>query len=95
MLGGVNDRSEDAAALIYLLRNVRCKINLIVFNPHEGTPFVASSPESVAAFRNQLIQGGHVATIRSSRGDEQMAACGQLGNPELSPKRPPLLYKKE
>ena len=45
-------------------------------------------------FRNQLIQGGHVATVRSSRGDDQMAACGQLGNPELSPKRPPLLYKK-
>jgi 23S rRNA (adenine2503-C2)-methyltransferase len=94
MLGGVNDRTEDVEALINLLRNVRCKINLIVFNPHDGTPFAASSPESVAAFRNQLIQGGHVATIRSSRGDDQMAACGQLGNPELSPKKPPLLYKK-
>ncbi|KAL4537856.1 hypothetical protein Ndes2437B_g08951 [Nannochloris sp. 'desiccata'] len=95
MLGGVNDRREDAEALIQLLlRNVRCKINLIVFNPHDGTPFAPSSSENVAAFRNQLIQGGHVATIRSSRGDDQMAACGQLGNPELSPKRPPLLYKK-
>lgn len=93
MLQGVNDGRQDAEALIDLLRNVRCKINLIVFNPHDGTPFAPSSLDTVAAFRNQLIQGGYVATIRSSRGDDQMAACGQLGNPELSPKRPPLLYK--
>lgn len=95
MLSGVNDRLEDATALIQLLRNVRCKINLIVFNPHEGTPFEASTPEAVYAFRDVLIKGGHVATVRSSRGDDKMAACGQLGNPELSPKRPPLLYKKK
>ncbi|KAL4549249.1 hypothetical protein Ndes2526B_g04280 [Nannochloris sp. 'desiccata'] len=50
MLGGVNDRREDAEALIQLLRNVRCKINLIVFNPHDGTPFAPSSSENVAAF---------------------------------------------
>ena len=95
MLRGVNDRPEDAKALIHLLRNVRCKINLIVFNPHEGTPFERSTPEAVYAFRDVLIKGGLVATVRSSRGDDQMAACGQLGNPELSPKRPPLLYKKK
>ena len=94
MLDGINDRIQDSQALIHLLRNVRCKINLIVFNPHDGTPFAPSTTESVLAFRNELIQGGHVTTVRSSRGDDQMAACGQLGNPELSPKKPPLLYKK-
>lgn len=93
MLQGVNDRGEDAAALLSLLANVRCKVNLIVFNPHEGTPFEASTPAAVAAFRDVLIRGGLVATVRSSRGDDKMAACGQLGNPSLSPKRPSLTYK--
>ena len=95
MLSGVNDRVEDATALIELLKNVRCKINLIVFNPHEGTIFSASTPTAVAQFRDVLIQGGCVTTIRSSRGDDQMAACGQLGNPELNPKRPPPLVVKK
>lgn len=93
MLSGVNDGPDDAAQLLQLLRNVRCKINLIVFNPHDGTPFRSSTPEAVATFRDVLIRGGHVATVRCSRGDDQMAACGQLGNPELSPKKPPMLYK--
>lgn len=84
MLAGVNDRPEDAYRLLELLKNVRCKINLIEFNPHEGTTFKASSQESVVAFKDVLIRGGHVATVRESRGDDTMAACGQLGNPELT-----------
>lgn len=83
MLAGVNDRPEDAQALLELVKNIRCKINLIVFNPHEGTVYAPSSSESVAAFRDVLISGGHVATVRCSRGDDEMAACGQLGNLEL------------
>lgn len=86
MLAGVNDSPEDAARLISLMKNVRCKINLIVFNPHEGTAFQPSSPEAVQVFRSVLIQGGHVATVRASRGDDQMAACGQLGDPDLAKK---------
>lgn len=87
MLSGVNDKEGEAVLLLDLLKNVRCKINLIVFNPHEGTQFKASTPEAVAKFRNVLIEGGHVATVRSSRGDDTMAACGQLGNLELSRKK--------
>lgn len=87
LLSGVNDRGEDARALLELLKNVRCKINLIVFNPHEGTRFAASTPEAVRKFRDVLIQGGHVATVRESRGDDKMAACGQLGDPEASKRR--------
>jgi 23S rRNA (adenine2503-C2)-methyltransferase len=80
MLKDINDTEEDASALVRLLRNVRCKINLIVFNTHEGTQFEASTKEAVAAFRGVLIkEGGHVATVRDSRGDDSMAACGQLG----------------
>ena len=82
MLSGINDSPADAEILVKLLKNVRCKINLIVFNPHEGTKFRPSTPEAVAAFRGVLIREGHVATVRASRGDDEMAACGQLGNPD-------------
>lgn len=95
MLQGVNDTDDDARRLLELTRNIRCKINLIVFNPHEGTQFKPSTPERVQAFRSLLIQGGHVATVRDSRGDDQMAACGQLGSPESSSRRPPLLAPPE
>lgn len=80
MIRGVNDRVEDAHALLKLLEGVKCKINLIVFNPHEGTVYEASSDESVEDFRNIMIHGGRVVTVRASRGDDSMAACGQLGD---------------
>lgn len=89
MLNGINDGIEDAALLLDLLKNVKCKINLIVFNPHQGTTFQPSTPEAVHAFRGALIQGGHVATVRDSRGDDEMAACGQLGS--FTERRAPIL----
>ena len=79
MMDGVNDRPEDAHALLDLLQHVKCKINLIVFNPHEGTEYSASLQEHVDEFRDILIRGGRVVTVRSSRGEDSMAACGQLG----------------
>lgn len=79
MMDGVNDRESDAVALLALLEGVRCKINLIVFNSHEGTKYRESSQKSVDAFRDILIRGGRVVTVRASRGDSTMAACGQLG----------------
>jgi len=79
MMSQVNDSIEDAKALLSLLKGVKCKINLIVFNPHEGTEYRASTQEAVVAFRDILIKGGRVATVRCSRGEESMAACGQLG----------------
>jgi 23S rRNA (adenine2503-C2)-methyltransferase len=79
MMDQVNDSIEDAKALLSLLKGVKCKINLIVFNPHEGTEYRASTPEAVDAFRDILIKGGRVATVRCSRGEDSMAACGQLG----------------
>ena len=82
MLGGVNDSEAEAAALVAFLSGVSCKINLIDFNPHAGTAFVKSDPAAIAVFRSVLIRNGFVCTVRMSRGDDQMAACGQLGNPE-------------
>ncbi|KAL4437757.1 hypothetical protein ABPG77_005669, partial [Micractinium sp. CCAP 211/92] len=102
MLQGVNDTDDDARRLLELTRNIRCKINLIVFNPHEGTQFKPSTPERVQAFRSLLIQarqwgaGGRACGHRrDSRGEDQMAACGQLGSPESSTRRPPLLAPPE
>ena len=84
MLSGVNDLPEHARELLTLVARVECKINLIVFNSHEGTPFVASTRDAVQEFRSILIQGGLVCTVRDSRGPDEMAACGQLGNAALA-----------
>lgn len=71
------------------------QVNLICFNPFAGTRFRSSPMADVLAFRSVLIQGGRVCTIRDSRGDDEMAACGQLGNPLLSAKSAPILEPPE
>ncbi|XP_031493855.1 uncharacterized protein LOC116259957 [Nymphaea colorata] len=81
MLAGVNDSIEDAKRLITLVQGIPCKINLISFNPHSGSKFQPTSEERMIEFRNVLAAGGSVAFLRLSRGDDQMAACGQLGKP--------------
>ncbi|KAF6266180.1 hypothetical protein COO60DRAFT_1633214 [Scenedesmus sp. NREL 46B-D3] len=91
LLKDVNDTEEDARRLLDLLADVYCMVNLIVFNPHEGTRFQRSDDEQVKRFRQVLMQGGKVCTLRMSKGDDEMAACGQLGNPELAPRPAPLL----
>ena len=96
MLEGVNDGDEDAARLLEISRRVPCKFNLIYFNTHEGSEFRCSDQETIKAFRKRLVEGGAMCTIRQSRGDEEMAACGQLGSPD-SPedyKPPPPRMKK-
>jgi 23S rRNA (adenine2503-C2)-methyltransferase len=70
--------------LLKLLERVEAKVNLIMFNPYSGTKFQSSQIDQVLAFRSVLVGGGRVCTIRDSRGDDEMAACGQLGDPELS-----------
>ncbi|KAL5228918.1 hypothetical protein ABZP36_017183 [Zizania latifolia] len=81
MLAGVNDSVDDAKRLIDLVRGIPCKINLISFNPHSGSQFKPTPDEKIIEFRNILIQEGLVVFYRLSRGDDQMAACGQLGEP--------------
>jgi len=78
MLGGVNDRYEQAAALANLLEPRRAfKVNLIPYNPTDAE-FAGSSREAVAAFRAALEERGVRATVRLTRGREIEAACGQL-----------------
>ncbi|TXG56314.1 hypothetical protein EZV62_017627 [Acer yangbiense] len=81
MLAGINDSLDDAKRLIDLVQGIPCKINLISFNPHSGSQFRPTSEEKMIEFRNILAEGGCSVFLRLSRGDDQMAACGQLGKP--------------
>jgi 23S rRNA (adenine2503-C2)-methyltransferase len=78
MLDGFNDKPEHARELAKLLRGHPAKVNLIPFNPFPGTRYRRSSNEAVERFRDLLIKGGVMATIRRTRGDDIDAACGQL-----------------
>ena len=78
MLSGVNDSAEDAARLRRMLAPLKCKINLIFFNPFPGASFQPSSRARVDDFQAILLRGNLTATIRESRGVDIAAACGQL-----------------
>jgi 23S rRNA (adenine2503-C2)-methyltransferase len=78
MLDGVNDSPAQARALARLLAGHPAKVNLIPFNPYAGTPFRRSSETAIGQFRDLLLRGGVMATVRRTRGDDIDAACGQL-----------------
>ena len=78
LLRGVNDSAADAHSLVQLLRGVRCKINLIPFNPHGGSPYRRPQSEDVEAFQHILSSDGLQVNVRRPRGDDIAAACGQL-----------------
>ena len=78
MLKGVNDSDELARELSALVKTIRCKINLIPFNPFPGTRYEVSSRNRIYAFQRILLNDGHVVTVRKTRGDDIYAACGQL-----------------
>lgn len=80
---------EDAKRLIDLVQGIPCKINLISFNPHSGSKFKPTPEKKIIEFRNILAEGGCTVFLRLSRGDDQMAACGQLG--KLGVRQAPLL----
>ena len=86
LIGGVNDRDADAAELAAFARPLRAHVNLIALNPTPGYPVVGSRPGKVRAFRDELGALGVNATVRSTRGVEIDAACGQLAaSPPTSP----------
>jgi len=78
MLAGVNDREEDLRALARFVRPGRERVNLIRFNPWPDAPWEATPRDRMNAFAQALIAKGIRATVRRSRGDDIMAACGQL-----------------
>jgi len=78
MLDGINDSLQHADQLIALLQGVRCKINLIPFNPFSGTEYRTSTDEAITAFHARLVNAGFQTRARRRRGDRIEAACGQL-----------------
>jgi 23S rRNA (adenine2503-C2)-methyltransferase len=78
LLRGINDSAADAHSLVELLRGVRCKINLIPFNPHPGSQYQRPEKENVEGFQHILSSHGLQVNVRRPRGDDIAAACGQL-----------------
>jgi 23S rRNA (adenine2503-C2)-methyltransferase len=78
MLKDVNDSPSEARELVRLLRGIPAKVNLIPFNPWPGAPFETSTPEAVQRFADLVHEGGLVGTVRTPRGRDIFAACGQL-----------------
>jgi 23S rRNA (adenine2503-C2)-methyltransferase len=78
MLEGVNDSAAQARALLPIAAKVRCKFNLIPFNPFPNSGFNRSGPDAIRRFAEILQGAGLTVTIRKTRGDAIDAACGQL-----------------
>jgi 23S rRNA (adenine2503-C2)-methyltransferase len=82
LLRGINASAADAHRLGDLLRGLRCKINIIPFNPHAGSPFKRPNDEEIAQFQQILYGRGLQVNVRRPRGDDIQAACGQLQGEE-------------
>ncbi|MFP4475477.1 MAG: 23S rRNA (adenine(2503)-C(2))-methyltransferase RlmN [Desulfatibacillaceae bacterium] len=78
LLAGVNDTESDAGKLVKLLHGIPAKINLIPYNPHDESPFSRPAPEAVQRFQDILHDRHMTSVIRKSKGDDILAACGQL-----------------
>jgi len=79
LMKGVNDTVLHAQMLARLLRHIRCRVNLIEFNPHPGCEFAASGRERIERFAGVLEEAGIKTTVRFKMGQSIKAACGQLG----------------
>ena len=78
MLKNINDTNADAKRLVKLISGIPSKINLIPFNPWPGAPFERSSETRIEEFAKIINKAGYSSPIRQPRGEDIMAACGQL-----------------
>jgi len=78
MLKGVNDSPAEARELVRLLKGIPAKVNLIPFNPWPGAPYECSTDAAIAAFSDIVFAAGYSAPVRTPRGRDILAACGQL-----------------
>jgi len=78
LIDGINDSEELARKLAKLLSNISCKINLIPFNPFEGSNYKRSKTKTIETFKKILMDKGFITTLRITRGDAIDGACGQL-----------------
>ena len=85
LLGGINDQPEHAREVLALLKGMKAKVNLIVWNPGPGIDYHQPKPEDVAVFHRMLVDGGIPTFTRRPRGRDIYAACGQLKRTMDSP----------
>jgi 23S rRNA (adenine2503-C2)-methyltransferase len=78
MLKGVNDSIDDAKRLVRLLKGIPAKINLIPFNPWPGSKYECSDWEQIERFSEVVFEAGYSSPVRTPRGRDILAACGQL-----------------
>ncbi|HWG79942.1 MAG TPA: 23S rRNA (adenine(2503)-C(2))-methyltransferase RlmN, partial [Stellaceae bacterium] len=91
MLKGVNDSPAEAKALVRLLAGIPAKVNLIPFNPWPGAPFERSSEAAIKAFSDIVNAAGYSSPVRTPRGEDIMAACGQLKSDSVKRRKSELL----
>jgi 23S rRNA (adenine2503-C2)-methyltransferase len=87
MLNGVNDSPAEARALVKLLEGIPAKVNLIPFNPWPGAPFECSSDQAIEAFGDIVNAAGYASPVRTPRGRDILAACGQLKSDSIRLKK--------
>jgi 23S rRNA (adenine2503-C2)-methyltransferase len=87
MLKGVNDTPGDARELVRLLAGIPAKVNLIPFNPWPGAPHECSSDAAIKAFSDIVFAAGYSAPVRTPRGRDILAACGQLKSASVKRRR--------
>ena len=78
MLQGVNDTDEYARRLVELIKGIPAKVNLIPFNEWPGAPYKRSSNNRIRAFSDIVHDAGYASPVRKPRGEDILAACGQL-----------------
>jgi 23S rRNA (adenine2503-C2)-methyltransferase len=87
MLKGVNDSPSDARELVRLLAGIPAKVNLIPFNPWPGAPYECSRHAAIEAFSDIVFSAGYSAPVRTPRGRDILAACGQLKSASVKLRR--------
>ena len=87
MLKDVNDTPAEARELVRLLKGIPAKVNLIPFNPWPGAPFECSSDAAIKRFSDIVFDAGYSSPIRTPRGQDIMAACGQLKSASIKKRR--------
>jgi 23S rRNA (adenine2503-C2)-methyltransferase len=87
MLKDVNDSPAEARELVRLLKGIPAKVNLIPFNPWPGAPFECSDDIAIKRFSDIVFDAGYSSPIRTPRGQDIMAACGQLKSASIKKRR--------
>ena len=95
MLRGVNDSDEDAHRLVKLIKGIPAKINLMPFNEWPNAPYKRSEPSRIKSFSEIVYKAGYASPIRKPRGEDIMAACGQLKSESKKERKSKSLIQEE